>query len=233
LTGSGATLAVPGPVGGVVAGCTAGATREAEAEAEAAEAAAASFTMVVAGAGGARGTSDGGMVPWATVGDEAGSTVGSTTGAGLGTAVWSSFLSSAYQRWATRHCGRAARANGRAAGRAARIVARRMLAGLRMAGMGGRWGGGGGEATELERSDVPPSTTTNVRSKAPSKAPGPSAQPALASRYRPALPHHHARASLEHRWPSPPSHAAPDVRCLQPHLPLAACEGGTLELLTI
>jgi hypothetical protein len=70
-------LAEPGPVGGVVAGCTTGAERDVVED------------VLVSGAGGVRGTSEGGIVAFAAgPGFE-----GVTMGAGLGTVVSSSFFS--------------------------------------------------------------------------------------------------------------------------------------------
>ena len=78
--GSGATLADPVPVGGVVAGWMTGAVRDAV-EDEAAD----------SGAGGALGISDVGIV----LGSAAFGLDGGVVGAGLGTTVSPSFLSSA------------------------------------------------------------------------------------------------------------------------------------------
>lgn len=83
-TGSGATLAVPGPVGGVVLGAVVGASRDAPAAA-----------MELSGAGGGFGTSEGGMMFVSLAGLD-GLSEGSVVGAGLGTVVSPRlFLSSA------------------------------------------------------------------------------------------------------------------------------------------
>ena len=76
--GSGAMLAVPGPVGGVVAGAIAGAEREV-------------VEAVVSGSGGIRGTSEGEM----TLLSPAAGFDGVVNGAGLGMTVSPTFFSSA------------------------------------------------------------------------------------------------------------------------------------------
>lgn len=128
--GSGATLAVPGPVGGVVSGCTTGAERDAPVEPAAVDAPLVD-APVVSGAGGALGTSEGGIV---LVCMDPGLD-GVVNGAGLGsTASPGPFFSSAKKRWATRHCGRAAGAIDLRAGRARRREARSMMSCRRRTG---------------------------------------------------------------------------------------------------
>jgi hypothetical protein len=103
--GSGATLAEPGPVGGVVAGDSVAAER------------------VVAGAGGIFETSAAEIAG----GSDGDGFDGVINGAGLGMLVWPGFFSSAKSRRATRHCGRATGAINLAAGRTRNSETRNMM----------------------------------------------------------------------------------------------------------
>jgi hypothetical protein len=73
-------LAVPRPVGGIVAGCMAGAERE-------------GVGATLSGAGGVLGMSEAGIVACSVGEGFAGDSDGVTTGAGLGTAVSPAFPS--------------------------------------------------------------------------------------------------------------------------------------------